>query len=116
MLGVILWSDASVRKAVIWCEDQGDLAFLNSSDDLVQSDEFFDAGDLVQFEMEVQSSMRRAHNLRLVVEHAGDNLPDALKQRRVTRPVKTDENVIPFTALDNRAVRSGRPLTKASGG
>ena len=29
MLGVVLWSDVSDRKAVIWCEDQGDLAYVN---------------------------------------------------------------------------------------
>lgn len=80
MIGVVLWSDASDRKAVIWCEDQGDLAFLNSADDVFRSGDFFDAGDVVQFDMEVQASMRRAHNPRLVLEQAGVGLPDALRQ------------------------------------
>lgn len=80
MIGVVLWSDASDRKAVIWCEDQGDLAFLNSADDVFQSDAFFDAGDVVQFDMEVQASMRRAHNPRLVLEQASAGLPDALRR------------------------------------
>ncbi|MGC3937037.1 hypothetical protein ACOTTU_04465 [Roseobacter sp. EG26] len=78
MIGVVLWSDASDRKAVIWCEDQGDLAFLNSAGETLHSGAFFDAGDVVQFDMEVRASMRRAHNPRLVLERAGAELPDAL--------------------------------------
>lgn len=98
MIGVVLWSDASDRKAVIWCEDQGDLAFLNSADDIFQSDAFFDAGDVVQFDMEVQASMRRAHNPRLVVEQAGASLPDALRQTAHSAAQSTEgAKVIPFT-------------------
>ncbi|MDW3184018.1 MAG: hypothetical protein R8F89_18755 [Roseobacter sp.] len=97
MIGVVLWSDASDRKAVIWCEDQGDLAFLNSADDVFQSDAFFDAGDVVQFDMEVQASMRRAHNPRLVLEQAGAGLPDALRQSasRDAHP-RASAKIIPF--------------------
>lgn len=31
MIGVIIWSDPIERKAIVWCEDQGDLAFLKPS-------------------------------------------------------------------------------------
>lgn len=34
MFGVVLWSNGVSGKAVIWCEDQGDLAFMNMRDDL----------------------------------------------------------------------------------
>ncbi|WP_458322078.1 hypothetical protein [Roseobacter sp. A03A-229] len=112
MIGVVLWSDASDRKAVIWCEDQGDLAFLNSADDVFQSDAFFDAGDVVQFDMEVQASMRRAHNPRLVLEQAGVGLPEALRQSassvaRMTSSAK----VIPF---EPRAGRVPQPELRVS--
>ncbi|MEM9576715.1 MAG: hypothetical protein AAF999_06845 [Pseudomonadota bacterium] len=80
MLGVILWSDAADGKAVIWCEDQGDLAYLNAKDDVLQAGDFFDAGDLVQFDMEVSQSIRRANNLRLVIEKAGTQLPNMLRE------------------------------------
>ncbi len=103
MIGVVLWSDASDRKAVIWCEDQGDLAFLNSADDLFQSDVFFDAGDVVQFDMEVEASMRRAHNPRLVVEQAGVGLPDALRQSATSADTRTSSaKVIPFEPRGGR--------------
>jgi hypothetical protein len=117
MMGVVLWSDVSDRKAVIWCEDQGDLAFLNSSDDVLQAGEFFDAGDLVQFDMEVQSSIRLAHNPRLVVEKAGTGLPDAL--RRNGACVETSSHsaqIIPFHAHDRTPAGAGdKPLAAARG-
>lgn len=97
MIGVVLWSDASDRKAVIWCEDQGDLAFLNSADDVLESDAFFDAGDVVQFDMEVHASMRRAHNPRLVLEQARAGLPDALRHTASLRvQPRSSAKIIPF--------------------
>lgn len=78
MLGVVLWSDASDRKAVIWCEDQGDLAYVKPEVDKCSQEDFFDAGDLVQFDMNTQSSMRIAQNPRLVIEKAGQALPGFL--------------------------------------
>ncbi|WP_298975997.1 hypothetical protein [uncultured Roseobacter sp.] len=97
MIGVVLWSDASDRKAVIWCEDQGDLAFLNSETQLFQSDIFFDAGDVVQFDVEIQSSMRTVHNPRLVLERAGAGLPEALRRSAAAShsTVQTAQ-IIPF--------------------
>ncbi|WP_299674824.1 hypothetical protein [uncultured Roseobacter sp.] len=114
MIGVVLWSDASDRKAVIWCEDQGDLAFLNSADELLQSDAFFDAGDVVQFDMEVQASMRRAHNPRLVLEQAGAGLPDALRQS--VSDVATSActaKIIPFEPRAGRVVAEPLQVSEA---
>lgn len=79
MLGVVLWSDASDRQAVIWCEDQGDLAFMTAADSVLNCDGFFDAGDLVQFDMCIEGSRRRACNPRLVMERVSTALPDALR-------------------------------------
>ncbi len=88
MLGVVLWSDPSDRKAVIWCEDQGDLAFLNAPDDVLSKDDFFDAGDLVQFDMDEVSSLRRVQNPRLLLEQAGADLPEALRRRSRSFPAR----------------------------
>ncbi|HSF92017.1 MAG TPA: hypothetical protein VLA51_07400 [Paracoccaceae bacterium] len=96
MLGVILWSNAADRKAVIWCEDQGDLAFFTSPDDHLETSEFFDAGDLVQFDLEVHASMRRAHNPRLVIEQVGKSLPGALLERTESFGLSSNAKIIPF--------------------
>lgn len=98
MLGVVLWSDATDRKAVIWCEDQGDLAFMNDADALLEQDTFFDAGDLVQFDMRVLDSKRRAFNPRLVMEQASTALPDVLRDEILNGAAQTScgAKVVPF--------------------
>lgn len=96
MLGVVLWSDASDRKAVIWCEDQGDLAYVNGHVSVLNRDDFFDAGDLVQFDMEMCKSMRLANNPRLVAEKAGVNLPDALKKNAFEGEGPVAAKIVPY--------------------
>jgi hypothetical protein len=116
MLGVVLWSDASDRKAVIWCEDQGDLAFLNAAEDVLMADAFFDAGDLVQFDMEVNASMRRARNPKLVVEKVGAGLPDALRKCDSVEPAPARTGqILPFCPVE-RQNRSGAAVAGGSGG
>lgn len=109
MLGVVLWSDASDGKAVIWCEDQGDLAYVRSEDNVLQAGDFFDAGDLIQFDMEMSQSVRVANNPRLVCEKAGPALPKALlnnAERAYSRPPPSSAEVIRFS-------RSPEPDRKA---
>ncbi|MFK7744069.1 MAG: hypothetical protein AB8B47_03360 [Roseobacter sp.] len=96
MLGVVLWSDAADKKAVIWCEDQGDLAYVNEGDEVLASDDFFDAGDLVQFDMEMHQSTRRASNTRLVIEKARPSLPQVLREETSAR---TQAQILPFEPL-----------------
>ncbi|MEO9649193.1 MAG: hypothetical protein ABJ360_10755 [Roseobacter sp.] len=100
MLGVVLWSDVSDRKAVIWCEDQGDLAYLKEGDSVLHSGDFFDAGDLVQFDMEMSQSMRVANNPRLVIEKAGPGLPAFLRhsaEEVIEEPA--EGKVLPFVSV-----------------
>lgn len=112
MIGVVLWSDISDRKAVIWCEDQGDLAFLNSNDDFRMTGGFFDAGDVVQFDMEVRATMRRVHNPRLVAGRAGTALPDALRNTVVSRKAgRPSAQIIPFI---RRSAKNQIDLPRAS--
>lgn len=99
MLGVVLWSDAKVGKAVFWCEDQGDLAYYETAPSKASGHDFFDAGDLVQFEVSVDQHMRRASNASLVKEKACCELPDQLRHsaRKMDSTAATAE-IIPFTA------------------
>ncbi len=76
MYGVVLWSNPSENKAVIWCEDHGDLAFYRGND--AGAHVAFDAGDLIQFEISQETSLRYAHNARLVGERMYDGLADKL--------------------------------------
>ncbi len=79
MYGVVLWSDRVDRKAVIWCEDHGDLAYYNGAlDGAVMPD--IDAGDMVQFELRQEARVRRASNPRLVANQHFAGLADGLVQ------------------------------------
>ena len=49
MNGVVLWSNESQQKAVIWCEDQGDLAFY--SQEQCQALVDLHVGDLICFDL-----------------------------------------------------------------
>lgn len=86
MFGVVLWSDTNDRKAVIWCEDHGDLAFYGSAQEVPLPEFALDAGDLVQFDLTEEQHLRLAHNPRLVSEGACPNLADALAPKSPTAP------------------------------
>lgn len=116
MFGVVLWSDQQEQKAVIWCEDQGDLAFYRNVDDDARIE--LDAGDWVQFDMTVDRHMRRALNPRLIAEGvfpeiadvlnaAGDgpNLPNAIRPGG-----RFSAEIVPFRQMQTA------PPRRATGG
>jgi len=120
MFGVVLWSDTQERKAVIWCEDHGDLAFYRQSG--CTENLPLDAGDWVQFDLTLDRHMRLAHNPKLVSEGVCPGLADALSAvspgpvntlekssnslERPTSVGKSDRRrsaeVIPFSTLGGR--------------
>ncbi|MFD3189079.1 hypothetical protein ACFMPD_02250 [Sedimentitalea sp. HM32M-2] len=74
MLGLVMWSDKQYGKAVIWCEDHGDLAFYrrDKEDPVVLT-----AGDWVEFDEACRSELRVAENPRLVNNEGGAMAPVA---------------------------------------
>lgn len=80
MIGVVLWSDPADRKAVFWCEDQGDLAFYQAPDCALDSLVFFAAGDMVQFDTVNSRKLRKANNAKLLQGEACIGLPDQLRE------------------------------------
>ncbi|MGB7241939.1 MAG: hypothetical protein WBC93_07630 [Sulfitobacter sp.] len=98
MFGVVLWSDQSDRKAVIWCEDQGDLAYFKCVSQSAEDNIVFDAGDLVQFDVHVENATRRAQNPRLVIEKVATALPKVLRAQTPTpeKEKPRTAQVIPF--------------------
>ncbi len=71
MIGVVLWRDTNDRSAVIWCEDQGDLAFLSGRDAVLDAEAVFDIGDVVQFDLHLERNLRRVRNPRMIKEAVG---------------------------------------------
>ncbi|MCL3883602.1 hypothetical protein [Marivita sp. GX14005] len=92
MFGVVLWSDTDAQKAVIWCEDQGELAFYTPGDTSIHDAPALDAGDLIRFDLSVQENMRKASNPQLLMQSHSPNLPETLrnppKPQRATNPAR----------------------------
>ncbi|SHJ91536.1 hypothetical protein SAMN05444000_11567 [Shimia gijangensis] len=89
MLGVVLWSDSLDKKAVIWCEDQGDLAYFNGGEDAPLDLADLDAGDLVSFELQQECHLRYAKNPQRIGQGAYEGLAEQL--RDTTRPRQPNE-------------------------
>ncbi|MCI5110879.1 MAG: hypothetical protein MRY75_10040 [Marivita sp.] len=79
MFGVVLWSDAAAQKAVIWCEDQGELAFYTPGDGNVHDAPVLDAGDLIRFDVIVQQNVRKASNPEVLMPSHSPDLPKKLR-------------------------------------
>ncbi len=66
MYGVVLWADEIDSKAVIWCEDHGNLAYYSAADHSMHRGVALDAGDLIQFDLQEERDCRLARNLQHV--------------------------------------------------
>lgn len=94
MFGVVIWSDHKDRKAVIWCEDHGDLAFCQDSVD--DRGCILDTGDLIQFDVTFDRAMRLVQHPRKVSEGAFQGLADTLRML----PADDAPVAVPFGADD----------------
>tara|TARA_B110000902_G_scaffold68487_1_gene81222 strand:+ start:827 stop:1249 length:423 start_codon:yes stop_codon:yes gene_type:complete len=84
MIGVILWSDVRVRKAVVWCEDQGDLAFL-CEDTPFEHLKGLSAGDLIEFDVKIDGNLRRVDKPILLKGYeAGDVAANLINSAHAT--------------------------------
>ena len=117
MNGVVLWSDVGQHKAVIWCEDQGDLAFYSQKHPRSSVD--LHEGDLVCFDLTLQHKTRLVENPQILEESACQGLAQCLivagteKKRLVSHStdMPASAQVIPFShhaAQNRRALMSRR--------
>ncbi|QFT59821.1 hypothetical protein FIU94_13390 [Sulfitobacter sp. THAF37] len=98
MMGVVLWSDPVERKAVFWCEDQGDLAFYQADWNLVDGASFLEAGDMVTFKTETCGRLRRARDVTTIEEDVCKDLPVRLRDTSSpsARHPQRGSNIIAF--------------------
>lgn len=115
MFGVVLWSDTKVNKAVIWCEDHGDLAYFSGTQDACDNrgdDSLFglDAGDLVHFDLREGEQLRHARNPRRLEQgqHAAlgellrDRIDSECPPKQTAQPrVANSAQIIPFSRKDD---------------
>jgi len=103
MYGVVLWSDCDQDRAVIWCEDHGDLAYYRGDGHGVSLVKDISAGDLVVFELRDGGELRLADAPRLVGQKTYPTLSSDLKNavggmERESKPFvgSSAATVIPF--------------------
>jgi len=126
MFGVVLWSDGAAHKAVIWCEDQGELAYFDAAEHPGPIALEMEPGDLVKFEVSCLDRLRRVRNPRLVAERQYPSLAVDLKAARpvltaadpAARPARPPADdraqsavIIPFVAEQRR--RAGLAAAEA---
>ncbi|OWU83508.1 hypothetical protein ATO6_18290 [Oceanicola sp. 22II-s10i] len=104
MFGVVLWSDRRDDRAVIWCEDHGDLAYFNAREDALDATPELDPGDLVQFDVTETGRLRRARNPRLVAEDQYPTLAGDLKTLRQGPGIRTEPTPQPESPRAERAI------------
>lgn len=110
MLGVVIWSNASDNKAIIWCEDNGELAFFGRTAQTLPNEERLGKGDLIQFDLTEYQNMRLAQNPRIIAGHFCSELDEVIARAAELKgeievaaiepgdvePYSTDKSIIEF--------------------
>lgn len=104
MIGVILWRDVVDTKAVIWCEDQGDLAYCGGDNVPARDLDGLKVGDVVQFDVMISGQTRRAVNVLRLIDNWGQSLGKALGHlpEEATSDQSDEAKVIPFSQAKPR--------------
>ncbi|WP_270732971.1 hypothetical protein [Shimia sp. Alg240-R146] len=104
MLGVVLWHDTKSNRAVIWCEDHGDLAYFDGYEELRDCDiAQIGAGDLVRFDVSEGQNRRFASNPTPVGHGSFAGLPQALREADVSPRKDTHRPNRALSALARRS-------------
>ncbi|SCX90714.1 hypothetical protein [Paracoccus tibetensis] len=85
MIGVVVWASEIREKAIIWCEDQATLAYLQGRENLSSAEASWPRpGDLVELETETLGSLRHARGVTLISEQCCPDLPRLLADAKPT--------------------------------
>ncbi|RMC33228.1 hypothetical protein [Paracoccus alkanivorans] len=79
MIGVVIWDRKESESAVIWCEDQASLVYLEGRDQLRDPSYWPRPGDLVELEDEVIGKLRHARHVSHVPQEKGGAIPQELR-------------------------------------
>ncbi|MGP9804561.1 hypothetical protein [Paracoccus sp. NSM] len=87
MIGVVVWANASREKAIIWCEDQATLAYLQGRTNLVDAEgRWPEPGDLVELETQTIGNLRHALVVSMLSEQSCPQLPRLLAEAQPEQP------------------------------
>ena len=80
MIGVVVWSSGSREKAIIWCEDQATLAYLQGQANFVGPGDWPQPGDLVELDTRTVGNLRHALSVSILSEQRCPQLPQLLAE------------------------------------
>ena len=103
MFGVVLWSDEIKKRAVVWCDDHGDLAFYRRDTRARDSSMPFAAGDLIQFDLKEAAAMRIVSKPRVVERESYPTLTEDLRQAGAAMGALTETCQSPGGARERTA-------------
>ncbi len=86
MRGVIIWHCQNTRRAVVWCDDSGELAYASDAMAWANPTQQVAIGDYVAFDLRSSAAARNCANLRLIEHGHAPDLVDVLYQRPAPAP------------------------------
>ena len=122
MIGVVVWSSGSREKAIIWCEDQATLAYLQGTANFAGPGEWPQPGDLVELETQTVGNLRHALDVTMLSEKTCLQLPrilaDAQQAPRPALRVVAHQDTLPggsvLSATRRPATTYARPRSGAA--
>ena len=88
MIGVVVWSNGSREKAIIWCEDQATLAYLQGQANFAGPGAWPQPGALVELDTQTVGNLRHALSVSILSEQRCPELPQLLAETQpAPRPV-----------------------------
>ncbi len=88
MRGVVIWHCQNTRRAVVWCDDSGELAYASDGKAWVNPMQQVAIGDYVAFDLRSSVATRSCANLRLIEQGHAPDLAGVLHQRQqASRPM-----------------------------
>jgi hypothetical protein len=67
MIGLVLWHNPKAQVGMIWCEDQGPLAFLGPDVALPKAQRALSCGDQLVFTVEIRDGVRFVSRVEAVL-------------------------------------------------
>jgi hypothetical protein len=82
MRGVIIWHCKTTERAVVWCDDSGELAYAGGEQSWANPGTRVAIGDYVAFELQPFSAARSCKNMRLIEQGMAPELAGILSNMR----------------------------------
>lgn len=98
MIGVVVWANELREKAIIWCEDQSTLAYLQGRGNLSEAGGKWPLpGDLVELETRTIGNLRHALSVSMLSEQSCPHIPQVLAN---ASPARTETHLRVVSSRD----------------